>query len=197
MSLYQFAPMPSFGIGEEPFATWEGGFSDEDIKNIDKLIESRKVEQAFTGNSETDPKVRVSEVSWIELADDSAWLYDKLAYIANRLNGQFYRFDLYGFGEHMQYTFYKGGDNGHYTWHVDSGVLTDTPRKLSVVLQLSDPSEYEGGDLEILNGPEITGIKKQKGLVTVFPSYVLHRVTPVTSGVRKTLVVWVTGPAFR
>jgi PKHD-type hydroxylase len=65
------------------------------------------------------------------------------------------------------------------------------------VLQLSDPDEYEGGNLEILSSREPTVIEKKKGLVSVFPSYILHRVTPVTSGVRKTLVVWTTGPKFR
>jgi PKHD-type hydroxylase len=71
------------------------------------------------------------------------------------------------------------------------------PRKLSVVLQLSDPSEYEGGDLEIMNCSEPTQVKKEKGLVTAFPSFMLHRVTPVTKGIRRTLVVWLTGPRFR
>jgi PKHD-type hydroxylase len=68
-------------------------------------------------------------------------------------------------------------------------------RKLSLVCQLSDPSEYEGGELQINTG-EIFTPEKQKGTVILFPSYLLHRVTPVTKGTRRSLVLWIEGPAF-
>jgi PKHD-type hydroxylase len=115
------------------------------------------------------------------------------------LNGQFFQFDLYGFNEDMQYTVYDGEQQGHYTWHLDdSGKNTQRgPRKLSLVIQLSDPSDYEGGELQLQTGPDPTIVDKAKGLVAAFPSYTLHRATPVTKGIRKTLVVWITGPAFR
>jgi PKHD-type hydroxylase len=120
-----------------------------------------------------------------------------MAYIARQLNGQYYRFDLYGFLEDFQYTVYLGGEAGHYDWHIDAGASTVSPRKLSLVLQLSDPSEYEGGELQFMTSSGITTVRKEKGFVVAFPSYTLHRVTPVTSGIRKTIVVWITGPAFR
>ena len=66
-----------------------------------------------------------------------------------------------------------------------------------MVLQLSDPLEYVGGDLQIFTSPEPTSVDKEKGLIAAFPSYVLHKVTPVTQGTRKTLVVWVCGPSFK
>jgi PKHD-type hydroxylase len=62
---------------------------------------------------------------------------------------------------------------------------------------LSDPEEYQGGQLEVYTGVAPQEIKKEKGLISLFPSYVLHRVTPITSGIRKTLVVWICGPSFR
>jgi PKHD-type hydroxylase len=97
----------------------------------------------------------------------------------------------------MQYTIYEGNDLGHYDWHLDAGNTSIPPRKLSFILQLSDPDSYEGGDLQIMNSTEPTTVKKEKGFAVVFPSYTLHRVTPVTKGIRKTLVIWVTGPTFR
>lgn len=90
-----------------------------------------------------------------------------------------------------------GSGGGHYDWHLDRGGLGIAPRKLSAVIQLSDPNEYEGGDLQLYVGSEPTNIKKQKGLVVVFPSFVLHRVTPVTGGTRRSLVAWLSGPKFR
>lgn len=197
MSIYRFAAMPSFGIGEPPFVTWNETFSDEEIERIHQNASARKAEEAFVGDGEKEKDIRVSEVTWLDHSNDTDWLYDTLAFIANQLNGQFYKFDLFGFQEHMQYTVYDSEKEGHYTWHVDGGVKTASVRKLSIVVQLSDPSEYEGGDLEILNGSEPTKIDKKKGLIAVFPSYMLHRVTPVTKGFRKSLVIWVTGPSFR
>ena len=64
-------------------------------------------------------------------------------------------------------------------------------------MQLSDPSEYEGGELKLYNGHEPITIKREKGLIVFFPSYTLHEVTPVTKGERYTLVGWVHGPAFK
>jgi PKHD-type hydroxylase len=98
--------------------------------------------------------------------------------------------------EDMQYTVYgSGGD--HYNWHIDSGGSNPCPRKLSLSLQLSDPSEYEGGNLEFMIGKDGNSAKKERGLVVAFPAYRLHRVTPVTKGVRKSIVIWTTGPQFR
>lgn len=108
----------------------------------------------------------------------------------------FFDFDLYGFVEDFQYIVYNS-DNSHYDWHMDKGTLTSPPRKLSLVLQLTDPSEYEGGDLELNYCSQPVKTKKERGLVYAFPSWVVHRVTPVTKGVRKTLVVWIAGPKFR
>jgi len=72
-----------------------------------------------------------------------------------------------------------------------------SPRKLSLVLQLTDPEEYEGGDLELMTSSDPIAVLKQRGLISVFPSFVLHRVTPVTKGTRRTLVVWACGPEFK
>ena len=85
-------------------------------------------------------------------------------------------------------------DEGYYDWHVDMGP-GKANRKLSLVCQLSDPSEYEGGELQIHTG-QIHTVEKKKGLVVIFPSYLLHCVTPVTSGKRQTLVLWIEGPPF-
>lgn len=200
MSLYQFAPAPSFGIGDEPFVTWDDGFTDEEIERIIKYSNNKRFSEAavggFDGAAPSD--IRVSKVTWLDNNADTAWLYDKLAYIVRRLNGQFYQYDLYGFSEDFQFTVYEGSQKGHYDWHQDSSPNTDIPRKLSVVLQLSSPDDYEGGELELKTGGKTDHkIIRKKGFITAFPSYQLHRVTPVTSGTRISLVAWVGGPKFR
>jgi len=197
MSIYQIAPSPSISIPEISHATWYNGFTEEEINQIISIGDSLILEDAIVGGGNVVEKIRSSKTGWIDLTPETTFIYDNLAYIARQLNGQFFDLDLWGFVEHLQYTVYDGKED-HYTWHLDRGGSTsNTPRKLSLVLQLSDPSEYEGGDLEIFDAPEPTKIEKQKGLVVAFPSFVLHRVTPVTKGIRRTLVVWLTGPRFK
>jgi PKHD-type hydroxylase len=202
MANYIFAPAPTFGVSEHPFTTWENGFSSEELEKLVAYCDSLPVNKGTIGSVDTKEdisEIRESKVAWIGLNAESQWIYDRLAYIARQLNGQFYKFDLYGFSEDLQYTVYESSTNGHYSWHTDSGVsgTSSPPRKFSLVLQLSDPEEYEGGDLELYTMSTPTKVLKQKGLVVGFPSYVLHRVTPVTSGIRRTIVVWVCGPAFK
>jgi PKHD-type hydroxylase len=82
-----------------------------------------------------------------------------------------------------------------YNWHQDFG--TGVSRKLSNVVQLSDPSEYEGGNLQIMTNSGVQRIRKKRGLAVAFPSFTFHTVTPVTAGTRQSLVAWVSGAPFR
>jgi PKHD-type hydroxylase len=199
MSNYSFAPSPTFGRTNQPYVFWQDGFTDEAIARIIDIGDACVKERAKVGvaNGTEVADIRRTDISWIEMNQDTEWIYDKLAYIARQLNGEYYNFDLHGFWEHLQYTVYEGDEKGHYDWHIDAGPNDECPRKLSIVLQLSDPSEYEGGELQIMTNKDAITIEKKKGFLVAFPSYQLHRVTPVTSGVRRTLVVWATGPAFR
>lgn len=143
-----------------------------------------------------DFKVRKSTVSWIS---PEGWLADRLEYVANQLNGKYFGLDLWGFGEEFQYTIYKYNkkEKEHYDWHMDQGQNNNCPRKLSLVLQLSDADEYQNGDLELFLGNTPIKTERKKGIIHAFPSYILHRVNPITSGTRRTLVVWISGPKFR
>lgn len=105
----------------------------------------------------------------------------------------------------IQYTEYHASEQGHYDWHHDvnwpepnvlNGNFMD--RKISITVQLSDPSEYEGGDFSFneVQNPDPISVKK-KGTVLCFPSLLQHRVSPVTEGVRKSMVAWFSGPTWR
>jgi PKHD-type hydroxylase len=203
MSYYRFTPAYAYNRGEYPFVTWDDGFTNEEINQIVQIGDNLPQKPAEVGDGSNNPNIRRSNTSWIT-QEHCPWLYDKLSWIVQQLNGQFYNYDLWGFSEDMQYTTYTSEDQGFYDYHQDSMGFTvqdnidrRLPRKFSISLQLTDPSEYEGGDLLIRSGTEPSYAPKQKGQVVAFPSFMLHKVTPVTSGVRKSLVVWVTGPAFK
>ena len=123
--------------------------------------------------------------------------FAKLEEAALAINSEFYSFDLFGVTEALQYTVYDGAEGGHYDWHVDLGGLDCEPRKISLSLQLTAPSQYDGCDLILQAGSGPFGAERARGTLIAFPSYVLHRVTPIQSGLRKSLVIWVAGPPFR
>lgn len=193
MSSYSLLPPPQ---RTHDYAFWENNFSIDEINQIRTLGDKLASQDAVVGVGELAPEIRHSRVGWMPLTNETQWIYDRLAWIARRLNGQYFQFDVEGFGEDLQYTVY-GADNGHYGWHVDMGRMSEIPRKLSMVLLLSDPDEYEGGDLQMRTGPEPVTLDRRQGMVHAFPSYVLHQVTPVTRGTRRSLVVWLCGPQFR
>jgi PKHD-type hydroxylase len=195
----QFLPSPDLAYNHTLHAWWENAFTDEEIEAICNIGDRLPIQASQIGGSSKEKivkEIRTSINSWI---DAEGWIADRLEHVARNLNGQFFGLDLWGFGEKFQYTIYKykKKEQAHYNWHMDTGSGGGPPRKLSMVLQLSDPSEYEGGELELLTGTISTIVKKQKGIIHAFPSYVLHRVTPVTKGIRRTLVVWISGPRFR
>lgn len=98
--------------------------------------------------------------------------------------------------ENIQFAEY--GPEQHYHWHVDVFPLSGLPmdRKLTVVCLLNDPAEFTGGEFQIRLYSEYTA-PLVKGSVIAFPSFLEHRVVPVTSGVRKSATMWLRGPRFR
>lgn len=124
------------------------------------------------------------------------FLYSKLTDVIYHANKNVYGFDLAGL-DGLQYTVYEeGGD--HYNWHTDV-FFDNSPfqRKLSVTLQLTNSNEYQGGDFQFLSSHEHTPEQfRTKGTAIVFPSFMSHRVTPVTSGTRKSIVAWFEGRRF-
>ena len=144
---------------------------------------------------------RKSNVVWM----NPRWIYRELhplVHEANKNAGWNFHWD---WSESCQFTKYDGNKKQHYDWHTDAGTRINENgkiRKLSMTVALVDGSEYEGGDFEInmstTDRENIHVIKeaKIKGSVTIFPSFVWHRVKPVTAGTRYSLVNWHQGRPF-
>lgn len=182
----------------EAWAWWEGAFTEQELNWLQdkaKHAEQNAEVGGGGGTGAVDPSIRRSQVSWLSNSPDTKWVFEKLASVVSRMNMQHFRFDLTGFGEPLQLTNYDQSENGMYGWHVDYGV--GISRKLSMAVQLTDPAEYEGGNLQIMTSAQPQNVRKQRGLIAVFPSYIVHQVTPVTQGSRQSLVAWVSGPAFK
>lgn len=136
---------------------------------------------------------RVSKIVWIEPGEATHWIYHRLGVLFAQAN-RHYGMELIGLVEALQYTVY--GPEEHFDWHIDLGSGQTSARKLSMTVQLSDADGYSGGTLEFINAPS-PAEAREIGAATVFPSYLAHRVAPVQSGVRRSLVAWAYGPAFK
>jgi len=175
---------------------YTNAFSDQEISDIIKLGENEGLRAAVTGKNTDATSYRTSDISWIDETEESSWLYKKITDFAIDANSKMWNFDIWGFQDPLQYTTYDAKKEGHYDWHADCGPHMSN-RKLSIVLQLTDPSEYTGGDLELNLGDNINPVQKGKGIIAFFPSFILHRVSPLTSGYRRSLVTWLCGANFR
>lgn len=147
---------------------------------------------------QTAHQIRRADIAWLDDIPAASWVMDRMIGLVAQGNREAFGFDLTDFGESPQVARYGAEREGHFGWHSDIGAGNwAAKRKLTVVVQLSDPAGYEGGALELWPDSNVATTPRQRGLATVFPSFVLHRVTPVTSGTRWSLTLWAHGPAFR
>lgn len=171
----------------------------DELINRGLQLPSQQASIGFT-EDRVDNSYRVSTIRWFYEPDnkDISNLMMQYATFANR---EAFGFDISMGSHELQFTEYHGTTNGKYDWHHDVFWQNTRPhdRKLSVVIQLNDPREYEGGQFEFRMPHDSTELQgfRHKGSVIVFPSFFEHRVTPVTSGTRYSLVTWVDGPKFR
>lgn len=173
-------------------------FTDQEIEEIIQIGESQPKIKATTVGEDISQEVtdyRVSDIAWLSNNPKTSWVFDRIADLAIKANSEMWNFDIWDFQDDLQYTSYYG-NGGHYDWHADLGEGISN-RKLSIVLQLSNSDEYEGGDLQMNTGGSILNIPREKGLICFFPSFVLHRVTPLSSGLRRSLVTWLCGANLR
>mgnify|MGYP001409010134 FL=1 len=145
---------------------------------------------------------RRSKVAWINWDE---WIPGIMHSMMISANECYFKYDLRHFKDKIQSTVYSGGGEhkDFYGWHVDGGRThiiegVEMERKLSISLLLSDPDEYDGGELEFrYYGDNYSFVKPDAGTGVIFPSWLPHRVHPVKSGVRRSLVAWMDGPCFK
>lgn len=194
MTSFKTAPQKIAG----PLVIWKDLFTPRELDAIEACGDGlMPIRAEIAGGRKNADHMRITRVAWMERNPETAWLYARLEEAVLHLNAEFYKFDLFGLAESFQYTVYDGVEGSHYNWHVDLGGEDVEPRKISLSLQLTDPSRYEGCNLVLEAGDGAYLAEKARGTLIAFPSYVLHRVTPIESGIRKSLVIWVAGPEFR
>jgi len=183
-------------------------------KTCEKILEAGRkkiIEQATTGvvGPKINPPKRSCKVAWI----NDEWIYDIINPFIHNANKKAEWNFQWDWNETSQFTIYEKGH--YYGWHVDQSTkslihgnknIKGKIRKLSLTLQLTDKTKYEGGDFQFLwlNSDkksllDIRTIDKAKdiGTIIIFPSFVQHQILPVTKGKREVLVNWSLGKRFK
>ena len=172
--------------------------SNTEIERIKNLIDKEELRFGKVGavqnNNNTD-HIRRSKICWLKNKNLS-WLYEKIGKRILELNSEKWNFKLSKL-DYFQYTEYDEIYNGHFDWHLDIGNTCNSTRKLSISIQLSSENDYKGGELTIRNKNVDKIASKKQGTLIVFPSYILHKVEPVTKGNRKALIIWFKGEPFQ
>ncbi len=153
------------------------------------------------GKGMVESDYRSVRVWYLPYSQDLHWLWSKVINNVGQANQQYWNFDLYGIIEPMQLLCYDGSrvvenNKDHYDKHLDVGIIAPN-RKLTFSIQLTDPKEYDGAELNIYRHRNPEQIPTAQGSMILFPSYMLHEVTPITRGKRWALVCWVSGPQYR
>ena len=174
-------------------------FTPDQCNQIIASGRAQKPQQAQVGMNKpgggTDTKKRVTTISWIPFKE-MGHMYQDLNLFIQKTNENHFGFGDIRVTENAQFTEYPEG--GFYDWHMDCDVnMTHEPpvRKISMTVLLNDPSEFEGGHLELMAPGKFAELKQ--GHAIIFASFLNHRVNPVTRGIRQSLVVWFGGKAFR
>ena len=185
----------------EPWIYIDSCFTEEELQKIEEYCSLKKLDKSSTVGSST--QARISNNNFNDVGQDNQWFISRINEALEQANKAFFGFDLYGYS-YFQYAEYEGSENGKYDAHTDLIFSRDKPnymidtRKLSLSLLLSEPEkDFIGGEffIHLSQNPTLHSLKR--GQMIVFPSFMLHGVSPVLSGVRKSIVIWVEGPKFK
>ena len=192
-----------------PLCHWDNIFDENELIELEKYCSQFSLVsgKVFSDKeeSEYDTSIRKSKISFMDYSSENKWIFDKFNFAIELVNNNYYNFDINGY-DFLQYAEYDSSDLGKYDFHTDIFWGTDSKsknfpvgmRKLSVILFLSDPKSYTGGNFQFkTSDAKFTEIEQVRGRLAIFPSFLFHRVAPVTSGKRKSITGWITGPKFR
>ena len=198
------------------FYYFRNALSDEMIEDVHKMVydNNYKFEKGGTGYAEgggiDHDNSNNRDIAYIPWVEHSNMIYTFLEGCVMKANQEIFQFDIQYVTDLLHYVIYPTPNQpdtlgqvretgGHLDWHMDIGQGMVNRRKLATTVQLSDPNDYEGGDFQIWYGGSegFITLPREKGDILIFPSFYLHRVTPITKGERRALVFWTGGEPFR
>lgn len=183
----------------ERWAYIDGLFTESECKSIIDTFKNSTEEGTIGQDKSTNNNIRKSNVHFINSNDeDNYWIFGKVSEGIMHINKNYFNFDIEKI-ESLQFSEYSSSYKGFYNKHIDTQYTNPgmNTRKLSFSILLSKEEDFAGGELLLHLGNNPDSVLSTQGKMTMFPSYTLHEVTPVTSGTRYSLVGWACGPNFK
>ena len=180
------------------FGQMKAVFNDEEIERIQffkKILDFSPAETHSLSDEEKPlENYRVCEAATMSIDQNTEWLWSKISDLSAQANYDLFLYEI-EYLETLQYLIYEGNGKSKYDWHSDRTIAgyRKYDRKISGILMLSDPSEYEGGKFLIDRFNEPEAVELEKGDVLFFDSTFSHCVEPVLKGQREVIVFWVHG----
>ncbi|MFT5508917.1 MAG: PKHD-type hydroxylase [Hyphomicrobiaceae bacterium] len=173
-------------------------FSPAECAEIIAIAHANVFRDAKLVGARQSQTLRRSQTSWLDDEGAANWVFQRLLTTFATTNRDHFDFALEEFAERMQVAWYEALPADFFDWHIDtgSGALA-ARRKLTMVVQLSEAESYSGGELQTNVDGHVRVASRSVGSGLVLPSFMLHRVSPVTHGDRYSLTLWSHGPAFR
>lgn len=197
---FRFIPNIKRGDYNQEFVDyiWLKNFlTNDECEKVKSLWNADNIQEAKVANSEIHDKkddLRKSSINFLKPGAND-WLYDRLGQACIQVNTNRFKFEIKGFQTELQLAKYE--DGGFFDWHMDFGSGDISNRKLSITIQLSDPTDYDGGNLQFMINQNAVDAPRDKGTAIIFPSFFPHRVMPVTKGCRMSVVGWIGGPPYK
>ncbi|GAB2185588.1 2OG-Fe(II) oxygenase [Roseibium sp. LAB1] len=178
--------------------SYDALFSQKDCDEIIRLSQAEAQDTGGLVGGKQQSDIRRARISWLDDEGAAGWVLNRVMTAVAKANRDAFDFDITEFREKLQVAIYDESEEGHYDWHSDVGEGPIAQfRKATIVTQLSSSDAYEGGALEISLGHKVMAASREQGCATLFASFMLHRVVPVTKGTRYSLTCWSHGPRFR
>lgn len=201
---YRACVTPSHAVWNQTFTEIELDYLEEYFGKMNLMdgYHGRKINEEYTTS---DVERRISKINFINPNEENLWIFEKINSSIELINENFFNYDLNGYSA-IQYSEYHSSVGGKYDYHMDMILGPQfneiQTRKLSITMILNEPNkDFEGGEFVINYSSEQEceneSVPLKRGQIIAFPSYMLHKVKPVTSGIRKSLVIWVLGPKFK
>jgi len=171
-------------------------FTPSECKSMIDIAKKQYTTKATVGGGkggEYKEEVRRVDQYHITFETETQWIFERIMGAVHTANKEFFNYELLGMVHNLQLLHYKDEDKSFYDWHTDCGNGLAATRKVSVVAMLSSDDNYEGGKLLLNNYGEVIEANRELGSISMFPSYLLHKVEPVTKGERWVLVNWIHG----
>ena len=172
-------------------------FTEEEMNNIIEMGYKNKLQYQLNSEGKFVVDLFSQKTTYLLPSENTGYIYNRIRQFIVEINKNVWNFDLFDFYEPLKFNEYNASEKSSTAFHTDTGFDFTNFRKLTFIMQLSNETDYEGGEVILLNSSKPIIMPKTRGSIVIFPSYILHKVDPIKKGIRNSLVIFAHGPPLK